>query len=112
MPKTNPDALSPLPLELPTCSATSHQMMERVSRMRWIFRVVKRTSGNCSGMLHSWPPKNQKIPINQAKFTKPARKLEKRKAWDRVLRATEGYFKNGVLNVKHLMEGHGTSKNG
>ncbi|KAL4183498.1 hypothetical protein AMTRI_Chr11g98530 [Amborella trichopoda] len=86
------------------------------------------------------PPKNQKIPINQAKlmkknqlrrerkmlqevsirlacfgklvFTKPARKLEKRKAWDRVLRATEGYFKNGVLNVKHLMEGHGTSKNG
>jgi len=32
------------------------------------------------------------------------RKVEKRKAEDRVLKASEGHFSKGVLNVKHLLE--------
>ncbi|KAM5585117.1 hypothetical protein ABKV19_004494 [Rosa sericea] len=31
------------------------------------------------------------------------RSVEKRRPEDRVLRASEGYFKNGVLDVKHLL---------
>ncbi|ONK67081.1 uncharacterized protein A4U43_C06F15480 [Asparagus officinalis] len=31
-------------------------------------------------------------------------KVEKRKAEDRVLKASEGHFSRGVLNVKHLLE--------
>ncbi|XP_011621469.1 uncharacterized protein LOC18429048 [Amborella trichopoda] len=102
------------------------------SQMSW---KERKAMENCRVVaLGGKPPKNQKIPINQAKlmkknqlhreqkmlqeemilgrFTKPTRKIEKRKAGDRVLRATEGYFKNGVLNVKHLMDGNGASKNG
>jgi len=40
------------------------------------------------------------------RFTKHSnnRKVEKRKAEDRVLKASEGHFCKGVLNVKHLLE--------
>lgn len=31
-------------------------------------------------------------------------RVEKRKAEDRVLKASEGHFSRGVLNVKHLLE--------
>lgn len=31
--------------------------------------------------------------------------MEKRRPEDRVLKSTEGHFKNGILDVKHLLRG-------
>ncbi|XP_068658386.1 uncharacterized protein [Aristolochia californica] len=75
------------------------------------------------------PPKKQRIPLNIArkmmknekrkeqknlaeglilerfgKHSSRSNKLDKRKAEDRVLKATEGHFRNGVLNVKRLLQ--------
>lgn len=38
------------------------------------------------------------------------KRVEKRKADDPVLRASEGHFKNGILNVKHLLGGSSSSR--
>lgn len=88
------------------------------------------------------PPKKQRLPLSVARvmmkkqkereqkmqeqnmilgrfggnFGGSARKsMEKRKPEDQVLRSTEGYFKNGILDVKHLLRpatsGDGDSSN-
>ncbi|KAG9455023.1 hypothetical protein H6P81_007927 [Aristolochia fimbriata] len=82
------------------------------------------------------PPKKQRIPLNIAKkmmknekrreekklaeglileqfgmrSSSNSNKEVKRKAEDRGLRATEGHFRNGVLNVKHLLQPNKSSK--
>ncbi|KAL9410233.1 hypothetical protein AB3S75_044072 [Citrus x aurantiifolia] len=38
-----------------------------------------------------------------AKFAGPKRATERRKPEDRVLKSSEGHFRNGVLDVKHLL---------
>ncbi|KAL6202557.1 hypothetical protein ACLB2K_026265 [Fragaria x ananassa] len=40
------------------------------------------------------------------------RSVEKRRPEDRVLRASEGYFKNGVLDVKHLLRPRSRDRDG
>lgn len=82
------------------------------------------------------PPKKHRVPLSVAKvpmkrqkqreqkkieeerilggFIRRASrpKVEKRKPEDRVLRASEGHFSKGVLNVKHLLGGAPSRSNG
>eukprot|EP00268_Persea_americana_P030795 TRINITY_DN29840_c0_g1_i1.p1 TRINITY_DN29840_c0_g1~~TRINITY_DN29840_c0_g1_i1.p1 ORF type:complete len:217 (-),score=53.40 TRINITY_DN29840_c0_g1_i1:429-1079(-) len=81
------------------------------------------------------PPKSHLLPLSVAKFRMKKQKereekmlqeglilgkygthgntkkrLEKRKADDQILKASEGHFKNGILNVKHLLGGASSSR--
>lgn len=76
------------------------------------------------------PPKRQRLPLSVARVSmkkqkereekmlqenlilgrfssnrgRDAKKAEKRRSEDRVLKSTEGHFRNGVLDVKHLLQ--------